>query len=98
MPDFVLETFSQRIGETFRVDAGSEKPYEIEIVEARGMPGQSDAREPFSVLFSGTANFILEQRTYTLAHDELEPMDLFLVPLGPDRDRDGAMIYEAAFS
>ncbi len=57
-----------------------------------GQPGSP--RTPFSVVFRGPLSPILPQATYRLEHDGLGTLDLFIVPLGPERD---AMRYEAVF-
>ena len=48
------------------------------------------------LVFSGPATPVLAQATYALAHDELGPMDLFLVPIG--HDVEGNVQYEAVFN
>lgn len=51
-------------------------------------------RMPFSLLFRSRPGLYLPQSTYHLEHEKLGGMDLFLVPLGPDRE---GMTFEAAF-
>jgi hypothetical protein len=48
------------------------------------------------LVFCGPATPVLAQATYALAHDELGPMDLFLVPVGMDVE--GRVQYEAVFN
>ena len=93
-----VDYFAARVGETFRVAIEGREPYELELTAATGMPGDSDAREPFSVLFRSREDAVLPQRIYRLEHDRLEPLVLFLVPLGPDQETEGSLLYEAAFS
>lgn len=62
------------------------------------MAGDCDAREPFSVLFRATEELVLPQRTYRFEHERLGSIDLFLVPLGPEKGTEGKLLYEAAFS
>ncbi len=97
-----LSTFTPRIGETFRLDAPSGQPVPIELVEAQSLAsdgtraeGSRRARDPFSLVFKGPPGPALPQGIYALAHDGLEPMDLFLVPIGPGR---GGVLYEAVFT
>ena len=92
------EDFAERVGERFRIRFSDREPYELELVEATGVPGESDHREPFSVIFRAAEEMVLSQRIYRLEHDQLEPLDLFLVPLGPDKKVEGTLLYEAAFS
>lgn len=78
-------------------DGDASGPIELELVhvvrqEEEGWPG---ARRPFSLLFRGPlSDYYLLQRIYRLEHDRLGAMEIFLVPLGPER---GRMRYEAVF-
>jgi hypothetical protein len=66
---------------------------ELELTEANDL---SNARlEQFSLIFTGIATPLLEQRIYKLTHPQMGECDLFLVPLGPDA---AGMRYQAAFS
>ena len=51
--------------------------------------------EGFSLLFDGPVDRPLEQRTYRFAHERLGSFDLFIVPVGADRN---ARQYEAVFN
>lgn len=93
-----LELFTENLGEVLEIGFDDRAPFELEIAEATGMPGDSDAREPFSVLFRSRDELVLPQRVYRLEHEKIGSLELFLVPLGPDREVEGAMLYEAAFS
>jgi hypothetical protein len=50
-------------------------------------------RNPFSLFFLGPVR--LPQQIYHLTHDVLEPMDVFLVPVGSEGN---ALLYEAVFT
>ena len=50
----------------------------------------------FSLVFRGPSTPVFPQRIYRVEHDELEGVELFLVPIGPDGGKDG-MRYEAVF-
>jgi len=39
-------------------------------------------RQPFSLIFSGTPGVVLPQRIYTLTHEVMGTVDIFLVPVG----------------
>lgn len=95
--DLRLETFQPHLGETFRLRLEGLQPLALELVEARGEGGDSDSREPFSLLFLGPPEPVLDQMIRRLDHDRLGTLHLFLVPLGPDRERQG-VLYEAVFS
>ena len=55
---------------------------------------EQGVREPFSLLFSGPLEPFLEQHMYTLHHDELGIVEMFLVPVKQDEN---SYYYEAVF-
>ena len=91
--------FAGRIGEHFSLVGGD--GVTLELVEAtetsepggRGPEGQE--RRQFSLVFRGPATPVLPQGSYRLGHQELDGLELFLVPIGPDSL---GMRYEAAFA
>ncbi len=91
------ETFTGRLGESFVVRAEELPDLELELAEANALGGDSDDREPFSLIFLGPLDPVLPQAIYSLEHDVLGKLDLFLVPVGPDKGRTGIQ-YEAVFS
>lgn len=68
-----------------------------EILEVSGRQGgPATGREPFSVVVrSGPVDRHWPQGTYTLDHPELGPLELFMVPIGPD---EVGMRYAISFS
>ena len=70
---------------------------ELKLAEVDTVGGDSDHREPFAVIFLGPLEPVLPQAIYSLMHEELGVLDLFLVPVGPDKDRTGIQ-YEAVFT
>jgi len=93
--DLTVEDFAARVNDDFRVSDGSAS-WQFSLVEAAargsGRPGK---RTPFALLFLGPAAPILPQAMYRFEHPALPPLDLFIVPVGPDGDR---MRYEAIFT
>jgi hypothetical protein len=65
----------------------------IEVREGINTPRQ----ENFSLIFSGPLSPYYPQMIYRLEHEKLGTLDLFLVPIGPDGDRQ-KMQYEAVFN
>lgn len=97
-----LATFADRIGQTFLMSAASDGSLPLALVEARSLASTGTraeaslrAREPFSLIFRGPAEPIMPQRIYTLTHDSLGRLELFLVPVGLDQ---GHMLYQAIFT
>ncbi len=91
--------FSQYVDQKFFIHVGENEPMELALVEAievGAAPKDPQYRQAFSVLFVGPAQPILPQRIYRIEHEEMGALDLFLVPLGPNRD--GFMRYESVFT
>lgn len=69
---------------------------EIELIGvATWGESQADRRQPFSLTFRGPSNPVLAQRIYALENETLGTLEIFLVPIGPDKQ---GMQYEAVFS
>jgi hypothetical protein len=96
-----IDTFANRIGESFTIcpnDTVRIPTTLSEVTDLTALAGKHGAnrpRVPFSLLFHIPSNLVLPQQIYRIEHDELEPMEIFLVPLGPDQR---GMSYEAVFS
>ena len=91
---FNKNAFADHLGKRFLV--GDEPAsIEIELVEITRL----DAPEPrpFSLTFRGPLAPLLPQSIHRLEVEGAEPFDLFLVPLGPDRER-AHQLYEAVFN
>lgn len=105
MPELLaLPTFREHLGETFDLHDGAGAVVPLKLAEAQALAnprsvlaaGTNTMRdEPFSLLFRAGPGVHLPQRTYTLEHGVLGRLDVFLVPLGPDRE--GAR-FEAIFT
>lgn len=92
-----IQNFQDHVNEEVKVLAGAQT-YDFELVEASEMPTASlgeSSRGPFSVIFRGPQEPILPQAIYRVSHKKLGELDLFLVPLGPDRE---GVRYEAVFT
>ncbi|MEM7479889.1 MAG: hypothetical protein AAF481_01835 [Acidobacteriota bacterium] len=91
-----LSTFQEHVGSKARLTLEGDPAIDLEITEVTAMVKNPDSsREPFSVLFRGPAEPVLEQAIYSLEHAGLGEMGLFLVPLGPKGD---GIEYEAVFT
>jgi hypothetical protein len=94
---FTIETFQPKLGELFHVLVGDQRlPMKLTEVRpwARGAT-QGGTRVPFVLGFHTVPQGVLPQGTYTVETDEMEPFELFLVPLSPD---ERGMPYEAVFA
>ena len=95
---YTLDTFAPHVGTDFTVTE-VEGGFTIQLADAAasqahdGQPRQ----DPFTLTFTGAPDVVLPQRTYTLEHGELGRVEIFLVPIGPEKP--GApMRYEAVFN
>ncbi len=96
-PDVV--DFAARRGEAFRMRLGDDQTLALELIEVqdrgRSAVGGPD-RSCYALLFrSPGENRFAPQRVYTLEHDALGAIEMFLVPRGPDGQ---GMTYEAIYN
>ena len=95
---FTADTFTPRVGETFRFVVDEEwemrarltsvTPWGDETARARG-------RQPFTLLFHAPRESQVPQSIYRVENENMEPFELFLVPVGADGE---GMRYEAVFT
>lgn len=95
------QDFLPHLRQHFRIQAGSSEPLAAELIDATELESSAaededtSRRLPFSIVFRCSADTVLEQRIYKLAHEAMGEMEVFLVPIGPD---DVGMRYEALFA
>jgi hypothetical protein len=101
--------FAPHLHETFLLSLGPwGRPHDpsvhgplraLELVEIEDLGTESAAeasgRQPFSLIFCELARAYLPQQIYSLEHPILGRLDIFLVPIGPDRR---GMRYQAVFT
>ena len=95
MDDVKLADFD--VGETYEVEAGGEAvPLRLEQAEAlpRSMRESGDA---FRLHFRGPDAPIFPQGVYRMSRGE-QAWELFIVPLGPEKDGRGGAGYEVIFN
>ncbi|WP_028652990.1 DUF6916 family protein [Nocardioides halotolerans] len=96
-----FDLFEGRVGEEFVVSAYDGPSVRTELVEAvesdrPGGAGPDGApRSQFSLVFRGPVGPVLPQATHRVEHAELDPMDVFLVPVGSGPD---GVQYQAVFA
>ncbi|MGH9722462.1 MAG: DUF6916 family protein [Bryobacteraceae bacterium] len=102
LEDLTHEHFSHRLNEKFRV-SGETPALELELIEVTLLAtGAQVPRAPFSLIFRGPRERHLPQRIYILGEQaptstEMTPLEIFLVPIGPDSERTG-LLYQAIFT
>ena len=88
--------WTRRLAQDFRVVIGGIDSLTLRLISVTGFQHSSDpAREAYSLLFCGPEKPALSQRTYQLVHGEMGELDVFLVPIGPQKEGFG---YEAIFN
>jgi hypothetical protein len=86
-----VEDFAALRGERFRLEPVDAPAFDVTLVEVREIAREPGGRAPFSLTFQGGPTPPLPQRIHRVEHGGLGALDLFLVPVGPDR-------YEAVFT
>ena len=101
LEDLTVEVFAAHVGERFHIPSEPGRTLDTTLVEARplgpapkGLTGPTK-RAPFALLFRGPGEPLLPQRIYTVEHDAMGALDIFMVPVGRERD---ALLYEAIFN
>ena len=92
------EDFRKQLGTKFGVTVEAPRPLELELVEVKGWttrPEEVQGMERFALTFRGPGDLFIDQNTYTLTHEEMGELLVFLVPVG--RDERG-FSYQAVFN
>jgi len=97
LENLTANSFSDFVNDTFTVYFDPSIPSDLELIEVSEINTSSitDGREPFSIVFRGAMDCVWSQGIYKIAHQKLEEIQLFLVPIGPDEK---GMRYEAVFN
>lgn len=96
-----VDSFKPAVGSAFTIGDPAGTHVSLELVDAythdpdAPAEDESGTRSPFTLLFRGPSDPILPQRIYRLEHESLEPLEIFIVPLGVDAE---GTRYEAIFS
>jgi hypothetical protein len=95
---FTIETFQPHLGELFHIvlDDDTRLPTKLTEVFPWG-PGAAAGRDrvPFSLVFHTVPQAVVPQQIYRVENENMEPMEIFLSPIGPD---ERGMRYEAVFT
>lgn len=81
------DDFKPYLNTTFRIQLGPEDdPLAVKLVEVTALNQKGPRQQSFSLIFQGPPDYYLPQRIYTVEHGELPPLDIFLVPIRPDKE------------
>jgi hypothetical protein len=96
MTELTRELFSDKVGQIWVLDEADAPPIELTLTEFEPLRNYAKLkREPFSLLFTTSGDFVLPQRLYTVRHAMLGPMTIFLVPIGRQGD---TTTYQSVFN
>jgi hypothetical protein len=92
------DSFAPYEGTEFIVDAlpGDAIRLRLRSITRFAIQPHAPRPEPFSLEFLGPGTPVPPQSIYSLEHPDMGRLDLFVVPLGPERG--GDMVYEIAFN
>ena len=95
MDQVTWEVFADQLNQTFRI-RGEFGQMESTLIECKKLvQHDEEGRVPFSIVLRGPMEPFLEQQIYEVSHEKIGEMEIFLVPLGPDKT---GMKYEAVFA
>jgi hypothetical protein len=96
LQDLTPSSFSEHLNSTFRIQLEGGKSLDAELFEVLlHEPHGGPRKQPFSIHFRGPKGAALPQAIYRLEHEKMEPLEVFLVTIGPDEK---GMRYEAVFN
>jgi hypothetical protein len=85
--------YAKHVNTEFHVHDDAAKPFALKLTQVVERT-TSDRQEAFSLLFHGPATHFIPQGIHKLKHAELGEGEIFLVPVGKDKD---GYEYEAVF-
>lgn len=94
------DSFRPHIGSTFTVEFVDGKTLELTLNEVNVLLTRQNVprltRDTFGIYLTGPQNLMFPQGIYTIRHEILGTMEIFLVPKGPRAD--GCVNFEAIFT
>lgn len=88
------EVFRRYVNSVFRLDSEVGQ-LDIQLVTVRDEDAGAPGRQ-MSLIFHGPANPVMPQGTYTVRHEVMDPLEMFLVPIAGSNDQ--RTIYQACFT
>jgi hypothetical protein len=88
------KAFSEHLRTMFQVLLPGAEALPVELVEVEEQKSSPQV-EQFSLIFRGPQTPVRPQKIYKLQHEKLGTFELFLVPLGPDKE---GMLYQSCFN
>ena len=79
------ETFKENLNSAFTLQIGEDKSLVLELIDCNDL-GSTEIQDQFSLIFRGPGDPYLQQMIYSLRHEKLGELSLFLVPVGKGAD------------
>jgi len=104
MNELSLHSFNAHRGSTFQLLIQGTAALNLTLADVEDLTLPDTQRDPqlrsqpFSLIFHGPMTPVASQATYTFQHAVLPNLEIFLVPIGPDRRLPGVMRYQAIFN
>jgi hypothetical protein len=104
MHEQTLQLFEPHVGSTFHGIVNGQPALNLELAAVEDLTVAGRQRDeairsqPFSLIFHGPNSPIAPQAQYDVSHAELGSLQIFLVPIGPDRKSRQMMQYQAIFN
>ena len=101
MNSFTVSSFTEHLNSTFEIDTEATDPIIASLIEVKELGTQAvkkpevTDRSPFSLVFRCDKEIFLEQKIYKMRHKLMGDLEIFLVPIGEDKD---GLLYEAIFN
>ena len=102
LAELTIDDFKPALDQTWAIELPDGTAVEAVLSQVAALgappqPGGALTRQAFSLVWRGPQQPILPQQIYRLSHPDFAPLELFLVPIGPD-PHTKAMCYEAVFT
>lgn len=95
MADTLLPADFRDLTSPLEVDAPDGQSIDLAVSSVKPLPPHRLRAEPFSLILSGPAAPLLAQAIYRVRHPARGVIELFLVPIGQDKD---STRYEVTFN
>ena len=89
------KSLSEQLNTKFRLSSEAGQSVELELVEVTDDGDAAGQTARFSALFRGPLEQFFQQRTYSMEHEQLGSLELFIVPVRKDAE---GFYYEAVFN
>lgn len=104
MQDYTLALFQPLVGSLFQLLINGQPALDLTLFDVEDLTIDGQLRDPairsqpFSLIFHGPLSPFASQGNHALMHAQLGNLEMFLVPIGPDRKTGRNMQYQAIYN